>query len=159
MKKTALCLCIACAVLSGTAWAGSTNCPSDGAAQAAATEQAVVQDDALRPEVSNPTVEAVRGSQCTNHVSTFQTILNDLNSLPIGSKGQQILQFIEQLFGQSQNDCNPYVTSSGAMPTATNPSGGGSLPSMTLVQQNPLTPTKDSNGKNSGSGLYQSLFP
>lgn len=159
MKKTALCLCLACALLSGAAWAGSTNCPNDAAAQAIASEQAVAQDDALRPEVSNPTVNAVRGSQCVNNVSTFQTILNDLSSLPIGPTGQQVLQIIEQLFGQSQNDCNPYVTSSGPIPTAATLTGGGSLPSMTLVQQNPLTPTQDSNGKNSGSGLYQSLFP
>lgn len=160
MKKARLVLCLACILSPALAWADSTTCPIDAAANAVAAKNAVAQDDALRPEVSNPTVEAVRGSQCVNNVSSFQTILDDLNSLPIGSQGQQILQTIEQLFGQTQNDCNPDVTSSGStLPTTTSSSGGGSFPSMSLVQQKQLAPTQDSNGKNSSSGMYQSLFP
>lgn len=106
---------------------------------------------AATPKVSNPTDNVV--NSCSAQSSSFETILQELESLPIGSQGQQILQTIEQLLGPAQSSCQ--------MPgqSGYNAPQGGSLPTTTLVQPAALSPTKDSNGKNSSSGLYQSLFP
>lgn len=131
-----------------------TSCPDAQAAQAAAAEQTVTQNKALNPVVNNPTVQSVDGPQCINESSTYETILQDIQSMPIGSSGEKVLQVLEQLLGNSQNTCNP----SGQSDAPATPQGG-SLPTMNLVTPTAQTPTSDSNGKDSSSGLYQSLFP
>lgn len=160
MKKHPLLSAFLCAMATASmiyaapAMASQTNCPDASAAAAAAAAQTVTDDKAARPEVNNPTVEAVRGSQCMDQSSSFETILQDIQSLPIGSKGQQVLQVIEQLFGNTQNACNP----TGQSETPSIPQGG-TLPTTTIVQPSPITPTQDSNGPDSSSGSYQALFP
>ncbi len=134
--------------------ASQTACPDASAAAAAAAAQTVTQDKSLNPVVNNPTVQAMLGPQCINESSTYETILQDLQSMPIGNTGEQILQVIEQLLGNTQNVCNPSGQSENpAVPQ------GGSLPAMNLVTPTARAPTSDSNGANSSSALYQSLFP
>jgi hypothetical protein len=160
MKKHPLLSAFLCAMATASmiyaapAMASQTTCPDAEGAAAAAAAQTATDNKTLRPEVNNPTVEAVRGSQCMDQSSNFETILQDLQSLPIGSQGQQILQVIEQLFGNTQNACNP----SGQSETPSIPQGG-TLPTTTIVQPSPVTPTQDSDGPGSSSASYQSLFP
>lgn len=133
----------------------ATECPGAQVADAAAVKQMITDNKSLRPQVRNPTVVAVRGQACVEKSSTFDQILQEIQTLPVGSTGEGILSVIEQLFGGTQNTCNP----SGQPETPATPSAGP-LPTTTVVNPTPVTPSaKYSNGPDSSSGSYQSLFP
>lgn len=139
-----------------TATASSSNpCVSAEVAQAAAAKHTLPGIQAEKPEVNNPYDRAVRGTQCVNSEGSYEQILQLIESMPIGSQGEQILQTIMQLFGNTQNSCNPYVTQQ-----QTSTPQGGSFPTATAVSNAPLPVTQYNNGNKTGaSSMYQSIFP
>ena len=137
---------------SSPVWAATTTCPSTVAAAAAAQTQGLAQEAVEKPVPNNPAVQAIRGTQCVNQASSYSSMLQQLNSLPISGAGSQILQIIEALFSTTQNNC-----STNALPPSS--TSAGTDPALNLVTQSALPATQYSNGPGSSSNLYQSLFP
>lgn len=155
IRARLLCFLIAAAIpLSATA-ASSSDCPTQETAQAAAAKHTLPAIQAEKPEVQNPYDRAVRGPQCVNQEGSFEQILQMIQSMPLGSKGEQVMQTIMQLFGNTSNSCNPYVTQQQTVTPQ-----GGSFPTATAVSNAPLPVTPYNNGNKDGaSSMYQSIFP
>jgi hypothetical protein len=133
-------------------WATTTQCPSTDAAAAAAQANGLAQEAVEKPVPNNPAVQAIRGPQCVNQASSYSSMLQQLNSLPISGAGSQVLQIIEALFSTTQNNC-----STNALPPSSTLAGAD--PALNLITQSALQPTQYSGGAGSSSNLYQSLFP
>ena len=136
---------------SSPVWA-TTSCPTSMAAAAAATAQDISQEQIQKPIASNTAVQAIRGTQCINQASSYNSMLQELNSLPISGASSQILQVIETLFSTSQNNCSTNALA----PSSTS---AGIDPALNLITQSALPATSYSSGLGSSSSLYQSLFP
>ncbi len=137
---------------SSPVWATTSSCPSNDAAAASAATQALAQEAVEKPVPNNPAVQAIRGPQCVNQASSYSSMLQQLNSLPISGAGSQILQIIETLFSTAQNNC-----STNALPPSS--TSAGTNPVLNLVTSPALAATPYSSGPGSSSSLYQSLFP
>lgn len=134
-------------------WANNpVACPTNNAAAASATALDISQEQVEKPLPSNPYVQAIRGPQCVNQASSYGSILQEINSLPMSGTDSQVLHIIEMLFSTTANAC-----STNALPTSS--SGPGTSPALNLVTQSALAATPYSGGQGSSSNLYQSLFP